>query len=436
VKTETHPKTQYIYVGVDSHKLTHTATIINCFNEKLGTITFKNNYKGFASLIELANRVGNNTPVIYGLEDTKQYGYLLKNFLMKKGLIVKHINASETAAERRKYPVSVKNDNLDSACIAKVTLDNFDRLQDAQDDEIYWTLKQFTVMRETLTKNVARFKYKLHNQLMFNYPNYYDLFSDITCKSAIRFWEKYPSPDLLKNVTDEELFNFFKEDSNSLWTSRINKIIENVRKIDLNNFVYQENRNVIIKMITKQIKENILMREDIEWEMIKIYDIIGKKLHTFPGIDKILASYILAEIGNINRFANSSKLAKYAGIAPIEYSSGNTSKSYGNKFGNRKLNMRIYMIAFCCLGRGSSTFPLNPIFSEYYLKKISQGKTKHQALICVMRRIISIIFNILKNDTEYKTPTLLLEECKTKFLKRQQEQEDTAEKIMKKICKK
>ena len=51
-----------------------------------------------------------------------------------------------------------------------------------------------------------------------------------------------------------------------------------------------------------------------------------------------------------------------------------------------------------------------------------------------MRRIISIIFNMLKNDTEYIAPTHLLEECKTKFLKRQQEEEETAEKIMKRIA--
>jgi len=433
MNTEIHPKAKYIYVGVDSHKLTHTATIINCFNEKLGVITFKNNYEGFSSLIELANKVGNKMPVIYGLEDTKQYGYLFKNYLLKKGLVVKHINASETAAERRKYPIAIKNDELDSACIAKVTVDNLDKLQNATDDEIYWTLKQLTIMRETLVKSAARFKYKLHSQLMFNYPNYYDLFSDIACKGALSFWEKYPSPDLLKDVTDEELFNFFKEASYSMWTSRINKVIENVRKIDLNNFIYQSNRNIIITMIIKQIKENHAMREEIEEEMISIYDAIGKKLHTFPCIDKVSASYILAEIGNIDRFENSSKLAKYAGIAPIEYSSGNSSKKYGNKFGNRKLNMRIYMVAYTGLSRGSRTFPMNPIFSEYYLKKISQGKTKHQALICVMRRSISIIFNMLKNNTEYNPPINLEEECKASFLKRQQDEEDTAEKIMKKM---
>ena len=38
-----HRKLKFIYVGIDCHKLTHTACIINCFYEKLDTYTFKNN---------------------------------------------------------------------------------------------------------------------------------------------------------------------------------------------------------------------------------------------------------------------------------------------------------------------------------------------------------------------------------------------------------
>ena len=37
-----HPKMQYTYVGVDSHKDTHTAVFMDCFFEKLGEITFQN----------------------------------------------------------------------------------------------------------------------------------------------------------------------------------------------------------------------------------------------------------------------------------------------------------------------------------------------------------------------------------------------------------
>ena len=35
-------KTKYIYVGLDLHKEQHTAVIMDCFNEKLGEITFQN----------------------------------------------------------------------------------------------------------------------------------------------------------------------------------------------------------------------------------------------------------------------------------------------------------------------------------------------------------------------------------------------------------
>ena len=44
-------------------------------------------------------------------------------------------------------------------------------------------------------------------------------------------------------------------------------------------------------------------------------------LMTMPGIDIVTAAEILSEIGNIERFPNASKLAKFAGIAPVNFSS-------------------------------------------------------------------------------------------------------------------
>ena len=39
---QTHPKMRYTYIGIDSHKDTHTAVFMDCFFEKLGQITFDN----------------------------------------------------------------------------------------------------------------------------------------------------------------------------------------------------------------------------------------------------------------------------------------------------------------------------------------------------------------------------------------------------------
>ena len=41
-----------IYVGIDLHKDTHTAVMIDCFNNKLGEITFANTPAEFPKLVK------------------------------------------------------------------------------------------------------------------------------------------------------------------------------------------------------------------------------------------------------------------------------------------------------------------------------------------------------------------------------------------------
>ena len=50
--------------------------------------------------------------------------------------------------------------------------------------------------------------------------------------------------------------------------------------------------------------------------------------------------------------------------------------------------------------------PRNSVFLEYYKKKISEGKTKIQVLVCVMRRLNNIIYGMMKNKTEYILPVM------------------------------
>ncbi|KNY30115.1 hypothetical protein [Pseudobacteroides cellulosolvens] len=45
--------------------------------------------------------------------------------------------------------------------------------------------------------------------------------------------------------------------------------------------------------------------------------------------------------------------------------------------------------------------PFNPYFHEYYNRKISEGKTKPQSLKCVMRRLVNIIYRMMKDKSEY-----------------------------------
>lgn len=50
--------------------------------------------------------------------------------------------------------------------------------------------------------------------------------------------------------------------------------------------------------------------------------------------------------------------------------------------------------------------PRYPAFRAYYEKRKAEGKTSQQALICISRRLISIIYGMLKSGTEYRMPAM------------------------------
>lgn len=432
---ESHPKMKYLYIGIDCHKYTHTATMINCFNEHLATITFNNDKKGYESLIAKMEKIRENLIPIFGLEDTNHLGYGLSQFLLNKNYQVKHINSHLSSQERKKFPTITKNDELDSSCIAKVLLDELDNLPNAENNEIYWTLKQVIKMRESIVKNNTELKNKLHAQLLHHYPNYNRVFKVIGSKTALVFFANYPSPNLLKDVSCEELEKFLHDNTKTKYYKRVSQnIMDLINEYDMETTNYQMERNNIIKILVKQLEINQNRLEEIEKDIFSIYEKTEAKLHTIPCVSIITASSLLAEIGNINRFPNSSKLARYAGIAPIEKSSGGKEHSMKSEYGNRKLNSLFYMIACNGLTTGKTTgenkMVYNPIFKEYYQKKISEGKTKHQAIICIMRRLNNIVYKVLSEKIEYQIPTELLDQCKNYFRERNQLEE---EKIKKKL---
>lgn len=100
---EMHPKMKYIYIGIDTHKITQTATIINCFNEKLESLTFNNDKKGYNALLNMAHKHEiNGLTSVYGLEDTKHLGYGLAAFLLNNNCLVKSITLTLLIMRERK----------------------------------------------------------------------------------------------------------------------------------------------------------------------------------------------------------------------------------------------------------------------------------------------------------------------------------------------
>ena len=164
---------------------------------------------------------------------------------------------------------------------------------------------------------------------------------------------------------------------------------------------YQDFRDFMVSSTVRQLKHNKNELLEVEKKIKEMLPLFGQKLESMNGVNHITAASLIAQIGDINRFSSADKLAKYAGISPIQYSSGKTDKVLCNILGDRSLNRIFFMLAITITGRAGKNNPINKTFYDYYNKKIKEGKTKKQALKCVMRRLVNIIYSMMKNKSEY-----------------------------------
>lgn len=400
---------QHTFVGVDLHKETHTAVILNCFNEKLSELTIDNKPSDFDKLIKWAYKHSTEgTTPVFGLEDVGGYGRSLAVHLVEREEVVKEVNSSLSADKRKRKPIQKKSDSIDAQCVAMVLITDFNDLPDANPNDIYWTIKQTVNRRDSLVKVQTALKDQLHNQLMYSYPSYKKFFSELCGKGALAFWEKYPSPKALAGVSVEELTMFLRASTrNALSTKKAIAILDLVKEDGDTTRGYQDNRDFLVQSIVRDLKfkqEEIAL---VEAELTKLMAQTDYQLETMPEISIVTASQLVAEIGDINRFKNPNKLAMYAGIAPVTFSSGSKDKNVKCNLGNRKLHGIFYFMAVrqTKVYKGKNGMA-NPMIHAYYEKKKAEGKSSNQALVCVMRRLVNIIFGMMKTKTAYRMPAL------------------------------
>ena len=289
--------------------------------------------------------------------------------------------------------------------MALVLINLLNKLPDAVPDDKYWTLSQLVNRRDNINIHQQRLKNQLHEQLCMAYPSYKKFFQDIGRPTALYFFHEYPSPVHLRGKTAEELAGELRPVShNNCSVKRAEKILELVKSDGETCRDCQESRDIITRSLAYDLEHYRKQMEEVEAAIEAMLPEFGCTLMTMPGIDIITAANILAEIGNIDRFPNAKKLAKFAGIAPINFSSAGKGKDMCPKQGNRRLQEIFYFLAIQMVQVAPSGTPRNALFREYFLKKLEEGKNKPQALICIARRLVNIVYGMLKNHTEYREP--------------------------------
>jgi len=216
---------------------------------------------------------------------------------------------------------------------------------------------------------------------------------------------RYPSPELLKHTTVEVLTVFLQNTGKGNYTLDFAKRL--LATLQDTAVQYQEFRDAVIQSTIRQLRFNMEELEQLEESLAVFLTKFNCTLTSMSGIDTITAARMLAYIGDIKKFSSPAKLARYAGIAPVTYASGKKDMQFANERGNRQLNSLFYSLAVrVSYATGPSRKVMNSFFYDYYNRKISEGKTKRQALKCVQRRLVNIIWTMLTHSEEYVNPPM------------------------------
>lgn len=119
-------------------------------------------------------------------------------------------------------------------------------------------------------------------------------------------------------------------------------------------------------------------------------------LESIPGIGKLTAAKLLAEIQDISQYKSARQVAAYAGLTPRNNRSGTShSKTRLSKTGNSRVRKALFFPAMVAKQH-------NPIVKAFCLRLASRGKNKMQIIGAAMRKLIHIAFGVLKSGKTFQ----------------------------------
>ncbi|MGW4490433.1 IS110 family transposase [Streptomyces sp. NPDC004376] len=115
-----------------------------------------------------------------------------------------------------------------------------------------------------------------------------------------------------------------------------------------------------------------------------------------PGIGPVLGAYLLAEIGDRpeERFGSGRSLAAYAGVAPITWASGSTTRVSFRRASSVHLRSTLHTAAF-------SLAMQSPGAHHYYRRRRGAGDTHATALRKLGRRLVLCLYQCMSTGLPY-----------------------------------
>jgi transposase len=327
----------------------------------------------------------------------------LDEYLLKEGIIFKPFHP--TAVNRHKDVLGQpqKTDSYDAYAIADLLFFQHQTTETIKIEQQVGELKSLSRAYKSLTKAKTRFSNQLQQELMSYFPELLNekIFSTITCKTALHLLKEYPTPKELLSLSVSQLASFLSSHSKGhLGEATAREIIKRASSISREPS-YIESKGLIVKTLAKQILSIDENLKQIKQQIDKISkkSLNLQRIESIDGAGSILAARLIGEVISFERFSTEPKLAMFLGLAPI-------SDDSGKRKGRHKTTHRVNKIAKDAIMQiAECNRRLCPKSKAYYQKKRAEGKSHWQAIKCLARQLVRVLWAIFRDNTFYGQPS-------------------------------
>lgn len=390
-----------LIVGIDIGKSNHYGFFLTLSYESNKSFPFSNTKEGFDLLIrkiEMFTQAHSVDNVIIAVESTGNYWLPLAYYIQgKTHYTIVQVNGKHTKRFKDVTDNTPnKTDHKDPKVIAQVVLIG-SGLRVNLPNGIKANVRELTRLRKSLLADRKRIVNRIHASLALYFPEYLDLFKDISCKTSTYLLKNYPTPGNMIQVDQKSLIKELRKISRGrcdvkkteeLISAAFSTIgikdgldaYQSIVKLHINQI---ELFDIQISAIEKQIKQSLASLEE--------YYI----LRSINGIGDITIATIISEIGDFHHFKTNKELLKFSGLNLVESSSGNHRGNRRiSKVGNEHLRTSLYFLALRLVKKRG-------IYHEQYTKYVNKGMEKKKAIIAISRKVLRMIHSLIKNNETF-----------------------------------
>lgn len=389
-----------LFVGIDIAKRNHEASVI----AQDGSIVrkamrFANSQTGYNKFMDMVRSL--KEPVVFGMEATGHYWLTLYTHLRNDGFTVHVINPIQSDALRGMYICKTKTDSIDSIIIADVI--RFGRYcETSVEPGDLQAMRELCRQRFYIIDMASDLKRKVIALLDQVFPEYEKLFSDTFGASSMEILSQYTTPEEMLSVSSQQLAELLEKASRGRLGTAKAEEIQNAARNSFGIVMASGSFSLIIRQYIEQIRSLEDSVDVFDAEIARLLSGFDTQLTTITGIGPTLAAVILSEIGgDIKRFSSPAKLAAYAGVDPTVKQSGDFSgtRMKMSKRGSPYLRRAIWLASTVAAFK-------DPAIHVLYERKRAEGKDHMTVIGHVCRKMVSIIFAVLRDNTPY-VPALI-----------------------------